>query len=203
MRHNITDALTRFVSRLFEIMVSDWSGLVVRQQREGLGWEGHTLETLRNCFVKAVEATLETRDFPPSPNKSKETSASIPKAHKGGATSDEQTQRPPELSRDEGVGGGESNANAGEATRQPADKSPLCSSISSTRATVDLHYADSDLVGSWEVRLVQDGLNDSLVTRSVEMRGLSCTHALESRAVAQGGRSARMFPISSARGLRF
>lgn len=52
---------------------------------------------------------------------------------------DDPHQRPPELS--------EGGAAPGEGT------------------TVDLHYADPDIVGSWDVRLVQGGLSEGLVSR--------------------------------------
>lgn len=61
----------------------------------------------------------------------------------------DQRQRPPELSR----GGGEDGGGAGK--------------VGEDTTTLDLHYADPDIVGSWRVHLVQAGLCDRLVERCV------------------------------------
>lgn len=61
----------------------------------------------------------------------------------------DQQQRPPELSRGAGGDRGEAGKGGKEIT------------------TLDLHYADPDIVGSWRMHLVQAGLCDRLVERCV------------------------------------
>lgn len=96
---------------------------------------------------------------------------------------DEHKQRPPEFSiglealesMGAGVPGGSVEAVEGrgggdvlvDEKGEAAAEASAAASVGVTGGTLDLHYADPGIVGPWALRLVQRGLCDGLVERSV------------------------------------
>lgn len=153
-------------------------------QRENLGWEGDDpVKSLTDCFARAIKGTyrfkplIETQTSsstaPPaagaangalrnsrkSPEKKSPDSQPSPASDKRSVMpADDCQQQPPEFSRGEGAEGGGQEGSS----------------------TLDLHYADPDIVGSWRMRLVQGGLSDGLVARWV---AVATGHGWRTRAV--------------------
>lgn len=120
-----------------------------------MGWDGHNLKTLTDCFVGAI---AEKRVSPPTP-------ASTSAGGGSGAAADEHQQRPPEFSISEGaevyVG------DKGGALSPSADGPDAAAAGTATTGTLDLHYSGAGIVGSWEIRRLQSGLSAALVDRWV------------------------------------
>lgn len=118
-------------------------GIVIRQ-RNSLGWDGHSLKALGDCFVGAIDGTAQ----PPQCQPSTDSDA---------LDAEEHQQRPPEFSNamEEGSDDGKDDAvrtGVGE---------PGVAEI----GTLDLHYAGAGIVGSWEIRRVQTGVSAALMDR--------------------------------------
>lgn len=134
-----------------------------RVQRESLGWDGHSLETLTQCFVGAV---VEERVSPPP---------QPPAGAAGGASdavADEHQQRPPEFSNTEEAEGylGEEDGTV----LPSAEGSDATAAVAAPTGTLDLHYSGAGIVGSWEVRRLQSGISAALMHRWVVVCTGSC-----------------------------
>ncbi|CAB1117342.1 unnamed protein product [Ectocarpus sp. CCAP 1310/34] len=144
--------LDRGLGQGWEYWEGEFGPLELASHRDSLGWDGHSLEALADCFAGAVEATKL-----PLPEENR------PCSEGALAVADEHQQRPPEFSStagvvetdrtgeeepDSGVGGGvgSGDGDGGSAT-----------------GTLDLHYARAGIVGSWEVSRVQTGVSVALM----------------------------------------
>lgn len=121
-------------------------------QRNSLGWDGHSLEVLADCFSGAVAGVTQLSQPQPCLVKGDDTPAVV--------EADEHQQRPPEFSNigEEGgvCGDHEAVLPGGEKQEQPG---------AAATGTLDLHYAGAGIVGSWEIRRVQGGVSAALVDR--------------------------------------
>lgn len=199
----------------------DWpvgGGLVVttrgQEKRDSLGWEGHTLAGLKDCFVRALEeirrpcrpgdAEGPAGASSPAPAKpaigidgasdglvaqgalsTDAASLGVGRQGAGGraATASEldrresegasagggQLQLPPRLSSIAsatrgGAAGGDASERGGGGGGQAGDGGGRAGAGARV-GSVDLHYLDPDVIGSWPVRLVQGGLSAGLADR--------------------------------------
>lgn len=116
-------------------------------QRNSLGWDGHSLETLGDCFVGAVD------DTPPPSQPQSGAAADAATA----AVADEHQQRPPEFSSI----GDEGSDDGGDGRVESRGEGPSAAAT----GTLDLHYAGAGIVGSWDIRRVQSGVSSALMGR--------------------------------------
>ncbi|CAN0061024.1 unnamed protein product [Ascophyllum nodosum] len=147
-----------------------WEGEFGAQElaahRRSLGWEGHTLESLRDCFVAAIRET-QPRETHPLATAEKNASFSAHAPLPASAVNSTHTRGDSPL----GLQQRSSDSAPPKSSKAAADDDPqqrapeLSESVEPGRAsTVDLHYADPDIIGSWGVKLVQGGLNEGLVS---------------------------------------
>ncbi|CAM9626907.1 unnamed protein product [Ectocarpus fasciculatus] len=137
--------------------------------RDSLGWDGHSLDALTDCFAGAVEeVTL------PPPEESRSCSEGAL------AVADEHQQRPPEFS---------STAGVVEAGHKGEDEPETGGSGGSgggggATGTLDLHYARAGIVGSWEVSRVQTGVSAALMNSMHRSIRAACGRQLADTAKA-------------------
>ncbi len=116
------------------------------RQRNSLGWDGHSLKALADCFVGAVDGTEQ----PPQRQPSTDSDAMDAEEHQ---------QRPPEFSNAVEEG---SDDVKDDAVRPGAGETGVADI-----GTLDLHYAGAGIVGSWEIRRVQTGVSAALMERCI------------------------------------
>eukprot|EP00903_Cladosiphon_okamuranus_P013434 g12513.t2 len=118
----------------WEYWEGEFGATELEEHRNNLGWDGHSLKTLGECFVGALDDT-------PQPSQSQSG------ADTADATTeeDEHQQRPPEFSSigDEGSDEDE-DEKVGSGGQDPS---------TSAIGTLDLHYAGAGIVGSWDIRM--------------------------------------------------
>eukprot|EP00752_Nemacystus_decipiens_P008567 g7651.t1 len=110
--------------------------------RNSLGWDDHSLKTLGDCFVAAVDDTTQ-------PWQSQACAAADV------TEADEHRQRPPEFSNVGDAGSGNEN----DTSTGPGGEQPNASDT----GTLDLHYAGAGIVGSWDIRRVQGGVSAAMM----------------------------------------
>ncbi|CAN0187505.1 unnamed protein product [Ectocarpus sp. 4 AP-2014] len=147
--------LDRGLGQAWEYWEGEFGPSELASHRDSLGWDGHSLEALADCFAGAVE---ETKLPPPEENR--------PCSEGALAVAGEHQQRPPEFSSTAGVvetdrqreeeaeSGGGGGGGDGDGDGDGGG---------SATGTLDLHYARAGIVGSWEVSRVQTGVSAALV----------------------------------------
>ncbi|CBJ26419.1 expressed unknown protein [Ectocarpus siliculosus] len=146
--------LDRGLGQAWEYWEGEFGPSELASHRDSLGWDGHSLEALADCFACAVEATKLP---PPEENR--------PCSEGALAAADEHQQRPPEFSSTAGV----------VETDRKGEEEPESGGVGgvgcgdddgdggSATGTLDLHYARAGIVGSWEVSRVQTGVSAALM----------------------------------------
>ncbi|CAM9429270.1 unnamed protein product [Ectocarpus sp. 12 AP-2014] len=144
--------LDRGLGQAWEYWEGEFGPSELASHRDSLGWDGHSLEALADCFAGAVE---ETKLPPPEDNR--------PCSEGALAVADEHQQRPPEFSSTAGVV--ETDRKGEEEPKSGVGGGVGCGGGDGGRATgtLDLHYARAGIVGSWEVLRVQTGVSAALM----------------------------------------